>query len=77
MAYVRFVEADLYIFMNVHGYLECCGCILGNDGDFLAYDTDSMVRHVKDHLNMGHYVPDWLIPSIQADDELNFGKETK
>jgi hypothetical protein len=34
-----------------------------------------MVYHVREHLDAGHYVPDWLIPSIIADDEKNFGKE--
>lgn len=28
MAYSRFSYADVYVFMNVGGYLDCCGCIL-------------------------------------------------
>ena len=28
MAYTRFSNADVYIFMSTSGYLECCGCIL-------------------------------------------------
>lgn len=28
MAYSRFSHCDVYVFMNVGGYLDCCGCIL-------------------------------------------------
>lgn len=28
MAYTRFSFADVYVYMDVGGYLNCCGCIL-------------------------------------------------
>lgn len=28
MSYCRFGEGDVYVFLNVGGYLDCCGCIL-------------------------------------------------
>lgn len=28
MAYARFSYADVYVFMNTGGFLDCCGCIL-------------------------------------------------
>lgn len=70
MAYSRFSYADLYVFMNISGYLECCGCWLGKQWDFGS--TQEMVDHIAEHRAAGHAVPDSLEDSLRADDESNF-----
>lgn len=58
MAYARFSYADVYVFMNVSGHLECCGCLLS---DQWKYDsTQAMVDHLAEHRSAGHDVPDGI-----------------
>lgn len=71
MAYSRFSEhCDVYVFMHVGGFLQCCGCRLGDDWNFDS--TDEMVEHVAEHRAAGHNVPDGLEQSLLEDDEDNF-----
>ena len=56
MSYARFSHADVYVFMNVNGYLDCCGCILGDQYAF--HSTDAMIDHLAQHRDAGHDVPD-------------------
>lgn len=70
MSYCRFSEADVYVFMHTHKFLECCGCSLGDQWDF--HSTADMVAHLREHIAAGHDVPAWVIPQIEADDAENF-----
>lgn len=68
MSYARFDEtSDVYVFMHVDGWLECCFCSLGPDS-FKAHSTQEMVDHLARHLK----VPDGVIEDLWADDAENF-----
>ena len=69
VAYSRFVESDVYVFVSVAG-LTCCGCFLGDRWDF--YSTQQMVDHLEEHIAAGHNVPPTLIPELWLDDRANF-----
>ena len=58
MSYVRFSQADLYIYDDVRGYTTCCGCVL--DTDPKTTDLAAMLAHVQAHRHAGHDVPAWL-----------------
>ena len=70
MSYARFSHADVYVFMNVNGYLDCCGCILGDQYAF--HSTDAMIDHLAQHRDAGHDVPDGIEDELRADDTDNF-----
>ena len=82
MSYSRFIEADVYVFMHVSGYLQCCGCWISDlnpvDPDyhnsFNAHSTQEMVDHIVKHKRRGHRVPADLIENLWQDDEENFPK---
>lgn len=71
MSYCRFIEADVYIYMDVGGWLTCCACPL-RDTWFKAWDTQSMLDHIAEHRKAGHYVPASVDDELVADDEENF-----
>lgn len=77
MSYCRFLEADVYVFMHVGGWLECCMCSLVRDHQddisFKASDTDTMIAHLKKHIAAKHHVPHRVFDDLIADDEENFG----
>jgi hypothetical protein len=73
MAYCRFGPSDVYVFMDVGGYLNCCGCYRTDDGrSFHADSTQEMVDHLALHRASGDNVPD-IEPDLWAEDEENFG----
>lgn len=65
MSYCRFSNADVYVYMDVGGYLCCCGCSLSDDGRH--YGTSDMVAHLREHIAKGDDVPDDVIPALEAD----------
>ena len=75
MAYCRFGDGDLYVYLHVDGALTCCGCLLGRIDEsgygrsFYAKSTDEMIRHVGEHVTAGHDVPVSLIAELEADRE--------
>jgi len=71
MSYCRFIEADVYIYMDVDGYLVCCACPL-RDTWFKAWDTPSMLDHIAEHRRAGHYVPASVDVELIGDDWENF-----
>jgi hypothetical protein len=76
MSYARFLEADVYVYMHVSGWLECSMCHLVKHQDeisFKAYDTDTMIAHLKKHIALKDYVPDHVFDDLIADDKENFG----
>ena len=70
MAYARFGYSDVYVFMNTGGYLDCCGCILGSEGQF--FSTQAMVDHLADHRAAGHDVPPGIEEELWEDDRDNW-----
>lgn len=77
MSYSRFLEADVYVFMNGSGWLECCMCFLVREHQdeisFKASDTDTMIAHLKKHIAAKHYVPQHVFDDLITDDKENFG----
>ena len=81
MSYSRFGEdSDVYIYLDVDGSIHCCGCPLepthgGNPNlgmqDIKFHGTKQLwkysdaIEHVKEHLNAGHRVPDYVIERLQ------------
>jgi hypothetical protein len=75
MSYARFGwDGDVYVFMNVSGWLECCACWLmdENEFSFRAYSTGDMVKHLWEHENNGHEVRSDIYDDLWLDDEENF-----
>jgi hypothetical protein len=74
MSYCRFLDADVYVFMNVSGWLECCACTLesGEWKSLSFYSTQEMIDHLKAHVEAGHNVPDHVFKDLWADDKVNF-----
>ena len=72
MSYARFGAggSDVYVYMDIGGYLDCCGCQL--EGDFAAHSTAAMIAHLHEHAAAGHHVPSSVIPRLEADDAENF-----
>jgi hypothetical protein len=74
--------SDLYIYMDVNGYLHCAACPLmpiaenakiKMNESFYAYSTMEMIDHLGEHMDAGHNFPDSVIPDILSDHERNFG----
>lgn len=77
MSYARFGwDGDVYVFMNVSGWLECCACWLRDPDEFSfqAYSTGDMVKHLWEHQNAGHLVDEEVFDRLWLDNEENFGK---
>lgn len=76
MSYARFLDADVYVYMHVSGWLECSMCHLmkdQNEVSFRAFDTDTMIAHLKKHIAVKDYVPEDIFDNLIADDKENFG----
>lgn len=76
MSIVRFTDgvsddhpkgSDVYIYEGGRG-LICGGCIMEND-THPTFDPESggMMRHVIEHIELGHYVPKWVLGELHAD----------
>lgn len=59
MSYARFSDGDVYVFPHVDGYVQCCGCILGDKWDF--HSPDEVVAHMHEHAEAGHLVHEHLL----------------
>lgn len=72
MSYCRFGEdSDVYVFENIVGRLECCGCDLREHGSFLTKSRTAMLAHLDEHRATGHLVPDYALERLRAElDEL-------
>jgi hypothetical protein len=66
MSYARFSYADVYVYLDVNGYLRCCGCSL--DKERWDYETTAdLLAHLDAHKAAGHDVPDETIELLKAD----------
>ena len=78
MSYCRFLEADVYVYMHVGGWIECCGCRFSREeseffgGFFRAYSTQQMTDHLRMHQREGDYVPERVFLRMEEDDSRNF-----
>ena len=71
MSYARFAgESDVYIFLDVGGYLNCCGCLL-SDGSAHYRSTDAMIAHLHEHRKQGQRVPESAFEDLENDREEN------
>lgn len=70
MSYARFSYANVYVFASTSGFLECCGCWLGDQWDYGS--TQEMVDHLAEHRAAGHDVPEGIEAELWADDAENF-----
>lgn len=60
MSYARFgSDSDVYVFASIDGYVSCCGCILGDRGDF--HSPEEIVAHLREHVAAGHKVREELL----------------
>jgi hypothetical protein len=81
MSYARFGwdNSDVYVYMSVSGFLECCGCLLVPLKDefdapvFYGRSTQEMIDHLKRHEEAGENVPQDIYESLWEDDKENFG----
>lgn len=80
MSYARFFDCDVYVFMHVSGFLQCCACSLSgaqvHDPDmynsYNAYSTQEMVDHLVKHKRAKHQIPADIVQRLWEDDEENF-----
>jgi len=80
VSYTRFSNSDTYIYMS-HNGLVCTACRIvpkkgGNPWDnYLTNNTESMIKHIAEHRDAGHYVPEEADEWLLRDDELNFPRK--
>lgn len=69
MSFARFSDtSDVYVFAHYQGFVQCCGCLLGDDWDH--YDCESLIAHLQEHVEAGHKVPVVLLdPTFYDDDD--------
>jgi hypothetical protein len=80
MSYSRFLNYDVYVFMHVGGFLECCVCTLADhqeEDSFYAGNTQTMIDHLKKHEAAGHLIPQDIYDNLWEDDEENFGGKNR
>lgn len=69
MSYCRFFDSDAYIYDSVDLGLICVSCsVTGDNSTFIAGSNyDKMLKHVKDHRNLGHFIPEYVDDDLTAD----------
>ena len=48
--------SDVYVYYDVGGFINCCGCHLG-EKSFHANTEKQMIDHLREHQKAGHHVP--------------------
>lgn len=67
MSYARFSDGDVYVFYNMDGFLECCGCLLGRS--LWTKRVTELEQHLHQHVAAGHVV---ALDRIMADVRAHF-----
>lgn len=68
MSYARFSEtSNVYVYAHYQGFIECCGCILGDDWSF--HSIPEIVAHMQAHVEAGHTIPDYLLDPETYDED--------
>ena len=57
--------SDVYVFYDVGGFINCCGCLL-RDTSFHADTEQEMLSHLREHQKAGHHVPEDAIEELTA-----------
>jgi len=73
VSYCRITEGDVYLYLDVSGYLHCQGCSMA-DKDFTsfhAYSTVDMILHLKEHEAAGNYIPSHVYDDLIMDHKEN------
>lgn len=75
MSYARFgPSSGVYVYVDIAGYFSCCACRLRDTddyGNFTCRTTGEIVAHLHEHIDAGHAVPAYTIPSLEDDREEN------
>lgn len=76
MSYARFGsdDSDVYVFLNVGGFLDCCACKLvsvSSYGTYSTHRTGDMIFHLGEHRSAGHVVPQYTIDSLNREWDAN------
>ena len=75
MSYCRFTQkdSDVYVYANVPGGVICCACRLTQKNEYGIYkDTvceteKDMLKHLCEHMSMGHKVPKRAIKRLERE----------
>lgn len=52
-------DSDVYLFLHVGGWLECCGCNLDPEHPhYIAFSRIEMIKHLGEHRKQGDKVPE-------------------
>jgi hypothetical protein len=75
MAYARFIDDDVYVFMHANiNKLVCMACSLG-DMDTIAFtanSTQEMVDHLQIHSKAGDRLPEDIFEELWRDNAENY-----
>jgi len=75
MSYARFIDNDVYVYLDSGGYLNCCGCIIASECTELKsksfYCTDDLIKHLEEHVSLGHVVKPDVFVTLILDKEEN------
>ena len=70
MSYARMVEgvSDVYLFHDVYGGWDCCGCPLHvGPGRAMLWTIGAVLDHMQEHLDNGDLVPGYALERIRAE----------
>jgi hypothetical protein len=71
MSYCRWTNSDIFLSTEDAEYITCVQCQLGNNEDgpcnkyFLT--KESALKHVKQHLAFGDYIPEDVIQRLEEE----------
>lgn len=71
MSYCRPIEGDVYMYLHVGGYVECCLCALAQDSatDLEFHTFQGALEHLEKHREAGHKVPEHAFESLRLEVE--------
>lgn len=69
MSYARFgATSDVYVYAHVGGFVECCGCKLGDNWEH--HSAAEIVDHLREHVAAGHLVAERLLdPAVYPSED--------
>lgn len=69
MSRCRFGEADIYLYDDVGGYINCCACSLTDAafGSTHLHGVDEALAHIAAHRSAGDDVPAFVSEELEAD----------
>ena len=65
MAICRFSPScDVFVDYSDDGRIECVACRLDERATFRALDQKAMIEHLREHVSVGHKVPDTVFEEL-------------